>query len=152
MLADAKSKAESEQKRQLEKIKNGNATPSTTSPPLADPPTATMTSAAAADAVHSADFTMVKWFGEVYTFSLGVQSSAVKALWEEWEKNGLGLHQETIGNSVDAEQENFRMDTTFRKHPAWGTMIHSCGGGIYKLDRPTTKANPPASKAKKSKT
>ncbi|MCL2640344.1 MAG: hypothetical protein FWD53_05825 [Phycisphaerales bacterium] len=36
MKADAKFKAEAEQKRQLEKIKNGNATPSVTTPPAAD--------------------------------------------------------------------------------------------------------------------
>jgi hypothetical protein len=82
---------------------------------------------------HNADFTMVNWFGEEYTFALGLQSSALKALWEEWEKTGLGLHQDTIRNSIDAERDSFRMDTAFRKHPAFGTMIQKIGDGKYKL-------------------
>jgi hypothetical protein len=84
-------------------------------------------------ATHNADFTMVNWFGEEYTFALGLQSSALKALWEEWEKTGLGLHQDTIRNSIDAERDSFRMDTAFRKHPAFGTMIQKIGDGKYKL-------------------
>lgn len=88
---------------------------------------------------HSADFTFVNWFGTEYTFALGVQSSAVKTLWEEWERTGLGLHQDTIRNAIDAERDNFRMDTAFRSHPAFGKMIHPCGDGRYKLKPPITR-------------
>src|SRR5262249_27468816 len=79
--------------------------------------------------VHNSDFTMVTWFGTDYTFALGVQSSAVRALWEEWERSGLGLHQETIRTVIDTERDNFRMDMAFRNHPAFGTMIQRCGDG-----------------------
>jgi hypothetical protein len=87
-------------------------------------------------ATHSADFTFVNWFGTEYRFALGVQSRAVKALWEEWERSGLGLHQETIRDALDPERDNFRMDKTFRKHPAMGTMIRSAGDGTYRLVNP----------------
>jgi hypothetical protein len=86
---------------------------------------------------HSADFTFVNWYGTEYTFALGVQSSAVHALWDDWVKSGLGLHQDTIRNTIDAERDNFRMDKAFRKHPAFGTMIQSIGDGKYKLAPPT---------------
>ncbi len=101
--------------------------------------------------VHNADFTMVNWYGTEYTFALGVQSSAMRALWEELEKSGLGLHQDTIRNAIDAERDNFRMDTAFRNHPALGTMIQRCGDGKYKLARPTAKAVRVASKPKKKR-
>ncbi|HVT82803.1 MAG TPA: hypothetical protein VHM90_19350 [Phycisphaerae bacterium] len=87
-------------------------------------------------AKHNADFTMVNWFGTEYRFALGVQSSAVKALWKEWEQSGLGLHQDTIRNAIDAERNNFRMDKAFRNSPAFGTMIQSIGDGKYKLAPP----------------
>ncbi len=102
-----------------------------------------------AEASHSADFTFVNWYGTEYTFALGVQSSAVKALWGEWEKTGLGLHQDTIRNAVDPERDSFRMDKAFRNHPAFGTMIQNTGDGKYKLAAPAT-GKAPDPKAKKS--
>jgi hypothetical protein len=104
----------------------------------------------ATDTIHNADFTMVRWFGIEYHFSLGVQSSAVKALWNEWQTSGLGLHQATIRDAVDAERDNFRMDTAFRNHPALGTMIQSCGDGRYKLAAPDTRPESSAPKAGRS--
>jgi hypothetical protein len=82
---------------------------------------------------HSADFAFVDWYGTPYTFALGVQSSAVQTLWAEWETTGLGLHQDTIRNAIDAERDSFRMDNAFRNHPAFGTMIRRCGDGRYRL-------------------
>lgn len=93
-------------------------------------------SPANAPARHSGDFTSVCWFGEEYRFALGVQSSAVKALWDEWEKSGLGLHQDTIRNAIDPERDTFRMDKAFRGHPALGTMITKVGDGNYRLNEP----------------
>jgi hypothetical protein len=101
-------------------------------------------------AVHNADFTMVDWFGTEHHFALGVQSSAVQALWDEWERTGLGLHQETIRRAVDEERDNFRMDAAFRNHAAFGTMIRRCGDGRYKLSPPDDDPPPPAPKGKKS--
>jgi hypothetical protein len=91
---------------------------------------------------HSTDFTSVTWYGTEYAFALGVQSSAVRALWEEWTESGLGLHQNTIRNAIDAERDNFRMDTAFRNHPAFGTMIQRCGDGRYKLAPPRADVTP----------
>jgi hypothetical protein len=99
---------------------------------------------------HSADFTFVNWFGTEYTFALGVQSSAVQALWGEWERSRLGLHQDTIRNQIDAERDSFRMNAAFRNHPAFGTMIQSCGDGRYKLAPPREHADLPTSKSKKT--
>jgi hypothetical protein len=92
--------------------------------------------------VHNADFTMVNWFGTEYRFALGIQSSAVKALWEEWEKTGLGLHQETIREAVDAERDSFRMDKAFRNHPAFGTVIQKTGDARYRLVPPGAQGPP----------
>lgn len=85
---------------------------------------------------HNKDFTMVKWYGVEYSFALGVQSSVVKALWEEWEKTGLGLSQQTIRNMIDTERDNFRMANAFRNSPAMGTIIQSDGRGTYRLAEP----------------
>jgi hypothetical protein len=84
---------------------------------------------------------MVNWFGTEYHFALGVQSAAVRALWHEWERKGLGLHQQTIGAAVDAARDSFRMDAAFRNHPAYGTMIRRCGAGRYRLAPPAMQAS-----------
>ena len=89
----------------------------------------------ASEATHNDDFTMVNWFGTAFTFALGVQSEVVKVLWKQWEANGMGLNQQTIGNAVDSEKDNFRIANVFRSHPAIGTMIHTTGKGIYLLAR-----------------
>ncbi|HEX2973106.1 MAG TPA: hypothetical protein VHP11_12285 [Tepidisphaeraceae bacterium] len=107
----------------------------------------------APEAVHNADFTMVKWYGDEYHFALGNQSAAVRALWEEWEKTGLGLHQETIRDAIDPERDPksvFRMDTAFRDHLAFGTMIQRCGDGKYRLVPPSSSKAPATAKTKKS--
>jgi len=93
-------------------------------------------------AIHSSDYTFVNWFGTEYTFALGVQSSAVKALLQEWERSGLGLHQDTIREAVDPERDSFRMDIAFRNHRAFGTMIQRCGDGRFKLAPPSGGATP----------
>lgn len=95
------------------------------------------------NAVHNGDFTMVNWYGTECTFALGVQSSAVAALWTEWEKTGLGLHQGTIREAIDEERDSFRMDTAFRNHLAFGSMIQRCGDGRYRLAPPCTEPPTP---------
>ncbi len=89
-------------------------------------------------AAHSTDYTMVDWFGQRYTFALGVQSQVVKILWKEWQATGLGLHQQTIRELVDDQKDNFRMTTAFRNHPALGKMIQGRGDGRYQLCSPVT--------------
>jgi hypothetical protein len=101
------------------------------------------------EAIHNRDFTMVNWFGTEYHFALGVQSRVVQLLWEEWEKTGLGLQQQTIREGVDAERDNFRMGMLFRNHPAMETMIKSCGDGRYKLCPPDSKVKKTLRKASK---
>jgi hypothetical protein len=101
------------------------------------------------ETIHNADFTMVQWYGAEYHFALGIQSSAVRALWEEWERSGLGLHQETIRQAIDVERDSFRMDTAFRGHPAFRTMIQSDGDGRYRLVRPDTQSAPATRKDRK---
>ncbi len=102
---------------------------------------------------HNDDFTMVNWFGTEYVFSLGLQAGAIRELWKEWEKSGLGLHQSTISERIDAERANFRLPHVFRDHPAYGLMIQSCGDGKYRLanggDKPQLPL--PRRKARKPK-
>lgn len=92
--------------------------------------------------LHNDDFTEVKWYGGVtYDFALGAQSRAVKALWSEWEKGGLGSHQDTIRQKIGSRAERFRLRDVFRvekegkrmMHGAWGTMIIECGKGRFRL-------------------
>jgi hypothetical protein len=91
---------------------------------------------AAPDARHSADFTYVYWFDREYKFALGLQAGAVRELWAEWKETGLGLHQETIRERIDAERGNFRMAHVFRNHEALNTMIVKDGDGRYRLAKP----------------
>lgn len=91
---------------------------------------------AAPDARHSADFTYVYWFDREYKFALGLQAGAVRELWAEWKETGLGLHQETIRERIDAERDNFRMAHVFRNHEALNTMIVKDGDGRYRLAKP----------------
>jgi len=102
---------------------------------------------------HNNDFTTVHWYGTPYTFAPGVQGRAVAALWQEWEKTGLGLHQQTIGEAADssADKGTFRMDHTFRNHPAFGKMIQPCGDGRYTLCPPDSESKPARKPRKKPK-
>jgi hypothetical protein len=109
-------------------------------------------SASPAQAAHNADFTMVNWFGVEYQFALGIQALAVRALWEEWERTGLGLHQDTIREAIDPERDKFRMDNAFRNHRAFGTMITSCGDGRYKLTPPQTEPAAVKNRNRKNRT
>jgi len=103
---------------------------------------------------HSTDFTTAEWDGTKYTFS-PLQADTVKALWQEYEKTGFGLHQNAIRESLDHERGNFRVPHVFRKHPAYGVMIHSCGRGKYRLGKPDaitkTKTKTPSKKPVKAK-
>lgn len=100
--------------------------------------------------VHNADFTMVVWYGTPHRFALGVQSSAVKALWEEWQRTGLGLHGQTIRDAIDPERDSFRMDKAFRGHAAYGTMIQAIGDGHYQLTPPACQSLPASRKSEKN--
>jgi hypothetical protein len=96
---------------------------------------------------HSADFTFVNWFGSEYRFTPGQQAEAIKHLWGEFEKGGLGLAERTIGELIGSNSDDYRLTHTFRSkskangskqsaitpHPAWGTMIQKAGPGIYRL-------------------
>lgn len=118
------------------------ADPKPAAPPAAPitPPTTTPAATSPLpECTHNADYTMVRWYGREYVFSLGVQSQVVGRLWGEWEKSGLGLHQATICQDIDDERESLRIDMVFRDHPAMGAMIQKAGDGRYKLDRPADK-------------
>jgi hypothetical protein len=86
---------------------------------------------------HGEDFTWVKWFGETYRFAFGNQSRSIALLWKDWEKDGLGLHEKTIGESVGSASDSFRLSDTFKDHPAWGSLIvRGDRKGIYRLKKP----------------
>jgi hypothetical protein len=87
------------------------------------------------------------WFGTRYEFTAS-QGRCVAALWQEWEKGKLGLHEKTIGETTNPDNEKFRLQHVFRTfemrgkkrrakmHPAWGTMIVRAGRGAYRLEGP----------------
>ena len=101
--------------------------------PTADPRAAQLASGLC---THSEDFRTVLWYGEGFDFS-GRQAKAIEALWLEWKKGDLGLSQQTIGDIIDSASERFQLRDIFRKHRAWGRMIHPAGGkGIFRLGPP----------------
>ena len=86
---------------------------------------------------HSDDFTAVWWFDELHRFAKGHQAQTVKCLWEHYERRpGFGLGEETIGEKVDAERDQFRLAHVFRKHTSWKRLIQPVGKGIYALMPP----------------
>jgi hypothetical protein len=84
--------------------------------------------------LHSADFTSVEWFGEVFQFSAGHQAKAVGILWREWQK-GFSVSQATICEEIESNAERYSLSQTFRKHPAYKKMIQQVKGlrGFYTL-------------------
>ena len=96
----------------------------------------------------SADFASAIWRGVKYEFAKGLQAEAIKVLWVEWEKGGLSLSEQTIGDKIGSDADKFRLDHVFRSrkpngqgwctHKAWGTMIVPAGKGKYKLNGPST--------------
>ena len=88
---------------------------------------------------HSADFTSVNWYGTRYRFSKGNQAETIRVLWAEWERGGHGLGQETVGDKIESQADYFRLAHVFRDrkrggmHPAWKTMIHDDGKGVFRL-------------------
>jgi len=99
---------------------------------------------------HSEDFTSVNWNGTRYRFAKGNQAQTVRVLWEEWEKGGHGVSQETIKEKIGSSANRLELRKVFRKktnggyetHPAWGSMIKLDSRGVYRLavpDSPTRK-------------
>lgn len=85
---------------------------------------------------HSEDFRTAVWYGESFRFS-GRQAKAIEALWAEWAKGDLGLSQQTIAFIIDSASDRFQLRDIFRRHRAWGRMIHPAGGkGIFRLGPP----------------
>jgi hypothetical protein len=79
--------------------------------------------------------------GQVYAVKVSGQVQPVRIIAESPYGGWLGrLHQETIREAIDTEQDSFRMDTAFRKHPAFGTMIQRGGDGRYRLVQPVSQA------------
>ena len=87
------------------------------------------------DVAHSDDFTSVRWHGTTYEFNK-TQAHCISLLWPEWEKGKCGLSEKTIGKAISSQNDNFRLVHTFRKHPAWGTVIVQAGKGCYRLEAP----------------
>jgi hypothetical protein len=85
---------------------------------------------------HSIDFRSVNWYGTTYTFSPS-QAAVVRVLWENWDAGTPDVGNVTLLDSIDCEAPPDRLDTVFRDHPAWNTMI--VGGatkGARRLKRP----------------
>jgi len=88
---------------------------------------------------HSDGFTSCVWYGRQFQFSKR-QAECISMLWKAWEAGTPTLSQMTIGDRVGSAAVNFRLDKTFRNHPAWGVMIQQAGRGIYKLAKPPTES------------
>lgn len=85
---------------------------------------------------HSADFTSIVWTnGMTYTFTK-TQAQAVKVLWAEFEKGGLTLGEETIGQTIGSGADDFRMSKLFAGHQAWKDgLFESPRKGTFRLKR-----------------
>ncbi len=95
---------------------------------------------------HTPDFRSVLWYKVPLTFS-ETQSRAIEVLWIAWEDGGLAVSQKVIGEAVDSSSDHFRLRDLFRvpkhptkMHPAWKTMIHDAGRGMYVLGEPPPKS------------
>jgi hypothetical protein len=101
------------------------------------PPTPT---SARDKATHSPDFTSVNWFGTQYAFS-PTQRAIVAVLWRAWVDGYEWVHQDTLLENADSMCG--RLQSVFKGHPAWRTMIVSSDAfpgqplGAYKLNAPT---------------
>jgi len=73
---------------------------------------------------HSEDFTSVVWDKNRFSFTK-TQAAVIGLLWNEYEKGTWNLGQETIGEKIGSEMNQYRLIQTFEKgrHPAWGTLI-----------------------------
>jgi hypothetical protein len=71
-------------------------------------------------ACHGLDYRSVNWFGADHPFTAN-QAACVKVLWEAWEKNLPDVGDKTVLEIASVFSE--RLDSVFRDHPAWGTMI-----------------------------
>ena len=92
------------------------------------------------DCRHGSDFTWVVWYGTHYEFSKGNQAATVGVLWAEWDRSGrrdgCGLSDATVAESIGAAEKNFRVKMVFRDHPAFTKMIREVGKGVHALCGP----------------
>lgn len=84
---------------------------------------------------HARDFTWLSVRSRRYSFSTGNQARTIETLYEEWQKggDGAGLGEGEIGEAISSEATRFRVQATFHKHPALGTILRACGKGRYAL-------------------
>jgi hypothetical protein len=75
-----------------------------------------------AKTAHSPDFRSVKWFGNDFGFTAN-QAAVVRVLWHAWAQGTPDVGDETVLAAVDEQAPPARLNTLFRDHPAWGTMI-----------------------------
>ena len=88
--------------------------------------------------VPSTDFRSVRWFGTLYEFT-PKQAPMVETLYENWLAGSPDVGDETLLDAWDPERRgNPRIQSIFRNHPAWGTMIVRGGTkGSRRLQPPT---------------
>ncbi len=85
---------------------------------------------------HNQDFTLVVWYGIVYTFNKK-QGRCIQYLWENERAS-----QESIGGHIDcSSKKTYRLLDTFRSkrygtHEAWGKIIKPHGNGVFSLVKP----------------
>ena len=85
---------------------------------------------------HGDQFDWVKCPHGEFLFTSPNQRHAVRALWEDWERGGLGVNAAKLcGNAKrDRVRDIFRSDGA--NHAAWETLIVKVKKGVYKLDLP----------------
>ena len=90
-------------------------------------------------ATHGPDFAGVNWYGTQYSFS-PTQRAIVACLWRALLDGYEWVHQDTLLENADSMCG--RLQTVFKNHPAWRTMIVSSDAfpgaplGTYKLNPP----------------
>lgn len=79
---------------------------------------------------HSPDYRTVSWHGRHFVLT-PKQAAVVKVLWDAWESGTPQVGQHYLLEAC--ESPGGRLRDVFRDSPAWGTLVVSEGGGMYKL-------------------
>jgi len=107
------------------------------------------TGAPSGECSHSPDFTSVVWYGVQHRFTPGQQARAVEILWEAFDSRCPTVGEQTIRDRIGSSDDTFRLFKVFnrrgQKHPAWETMIHRAGKGVFELRSPSDSPENPVS-------
>lgn len=72
---------------------------------------------------HSADFSCVRWYGTIYSFTAR-QAHVVRAFWMAWENGTPAMRVETLMEAAGvSSDEDVKIYDVFKNNPAFGKLI-----------------------------